>query len=254
MNQRKVAAALLQRAWLQHAESSAPAFASHAYSTSSPPHSSSSSSDTAGDEEYQASSRYQPNEPAYLSMGQGNKTYATYFAKLRRKYDKLRAFKHPMSVPWDHVFDNDLEMFRRHNTTLPVLVGQTIICKIIAIGACAVLRYIVLGSGGVCVLYTKALPFQTHHSHITPQLNTHPVCATPRTDKYRDILWFDTGYRFPARFYKHQLNLQDVVATKDGPLAPDSPTKAEWELGDVVYFVIEVWWLCCVVLCCVEVC
>ncbi len=129
LGNQRMAAALLQRA-LQHAErSTAAACASQTYSTSS-----ASSSPPKEPNDEQASTRYLPNEPAYLSMGQDNKTYSTYFAKLRRKYDKLRALKHPMAVPWDHVFETDLEMFRRHNTTLPVLVGQTIICKLIAIG------------------------------------------------------------------------------------------------------------------------
>ena len=56
------------------------------------------------------------------------------------------------------------------------------------------------------------------------------------------MLWFDTGFKFPARFYIDQLNLADVVGTKDGPIKPDAPAKAEWEVGDVMYFVIEVRW------------
>ena len=71
----------------------------------------------------------------------------------------------------------------------------------------------------------------------SPNVTTPPHVTA---DKYRNMLWFDTGHKYHAKFRTHKLKLEDVVATKDGPIGPDSPTKLEWEVGDVMHFVVKV--------------
>lgn len=157
--------------------------------------------------------------PKYLSMGFGNKAFSLFFEKLRRRYKKATGPRNPEQVPFNQVYSGEFERLRRHNTLLPGLEGQTISCKVMAVG--------------------------------TYDIECRPT-VTANTDKYRDLLWFDTGYKTHAKFYMRQLNIEDVVATKDGPLDENSPPKEEWEVGDVMNFVILVRarFLCVVALVC----
>lgn len=151
-------------------------------------------------------------------MGYNNKAFSLYFDKLRRNYERYHAARHPMQVPFLHDYSDVFERLRRHNSLLPAIEGQTIACKVMAVGT--------YQPG--CI--------------VTVRWSAHMPIA--HTDKYRDLLWFDTGFKFHAKFYMRQLKLEDVMATKDGPVQPDSPAKVEWEVGDVVHFVVKVRLFC----------
>lgn len=79
--------------------------------------------------------------PPYLSMGYGNKAFKLYFDKLRRNFERYWRPRDPKQVPFDTVFSREFERLRRHNTGLPVLTGQTIVCKVMAVGMCIVHRH-----------------------------------------------------------------------------------------------------------------
>lgn len=98
-------------------------------------------------------------------------------------------------LPGDEVLTDVMQVYRRHNTSLPILEGQMIVCRVLMVSRQSVL----LDTGEAACLHPVAIT-------IHPSLHPHPCWERPPGSP-QDVMLLQPAQRLWARFAKHQLRL-----------------------------------------------